>query len=214
MAKFFILMALVTVAISVPTPPTTAQAYTTNYTLTFPDYVSDTYARFQGAIAIDLTTNAAYFELAGEEFLPLSIHTNFVAQPSSDGSTITGYMFEGPLCWKYPGAPSIIAEFFPLQVPPTAQYNGTSVINGVKVTGWTFQFLSSYNVLAWVNVADNSIVKIVYDTIPYVRHLEVDFKNTVVGTPSPSWFEVPNQASCKSSPWSSSPVMRMLRAMF
>ncbi|PRP81601.1 hypothetical protein PROFUN_01108 [Planoprotostelium fungivorum] len=211
--KFFILMALVAVAISIPTPPTTAQAYTTNYTLTFPDYVGDTYARFLGAVAVDLTTNAAYIELGGEEFLPLSIHTNFVAQPSSDGSTISTYMFEGPLCWKYPSIPSFISEFFPLQVPPTAQFNGTSVIDGVKVTGWTFDYLSAYDVLAWVSVVDNSIVKMVYDTVPYVKHFEVDFKNTVIGTPSPSWFQVPNEASCKSS-WTSSPVKRMLRAMF
>ena len=63
-----------------------------------------------------LNPKKAFLSMGGEEFVPIYLHSNMVAHPddSADGE-ITGYIFEGSLCWNMGNVPKSWLIVIPLQ---------------------------------------------------------------------------------------------------
>ncbi len=64
-------------------------------------------------------------------YLPVYVHTNFLASPDTATGIITGYVYENPLCWDLGQVPSDFLILFPLEIPATATWVGNKTFNGV-----------------------------------------------------------------------------------
>ena len=93
--------------------------------------------------------------------MPLYVHTNAIANPTVNPGQLTGYLFEGDICWtqsvsavcRFPAYlcrdinyifPQFWLQLFPLDIPANATYVGDKTINGTACSVWTWNPYESY----------------------------------------------------------------------
>jgi hypothetical protein len=200
------------------TPPKLPQQFYTNFTLVLPGYVSptDSPVFVSGFFALDYKNAGSFLEVGGEEYVPLSFHTSLVASPDGQGA-VTGYMYEGPLCWNFGSIPASLLIFFPFQLPSNASFVGNKVVAGQACTGWEFEaavFGVTAPVTIWVSTKSTTIVQIDVDDLEYLGDLQLNFFNTVAGPFSPSIYAPPNKVNPKldcTNPFETSLLARFFR---
>eukprot|EP01129_Flabellula_baltica_P010441 TRINITY_DN440_c0_g1_i1.p1 TRINITY_DN440_c0_g1~~TRINITY_DN440_c0_g1_i1.p1 ORF type:complete len:240 (-),score=56.54 TRINITY_DN440_c0_g1_i1:17-697(-) len=188
------LLAIVTV-LSGPTPPSLPQQFTTNFTVILTDFVTkNDKGRFEGFFALDYKNGGARLEIGGEEYIPLSFHTNFIATPNDTDGTVTGYMYEGELCWNAGSVSKSWLIFFPFQLPDNSTYAGDKVVNGVDCQHWWFNaYDEDYRVDVYVTKDDIPVIeRIILNDIPYSGPIQFDFLSTQPGPFDPSIYSPPN----------------------
>jgi len=176
-----------------PTPPPLPNQFRTNFTLSIVDFNNNANSLFKGYLAVNYVNGGGLFEFGGEEFVPLYIHTNIIANPND--VNITGYLFQGPLCWNVGEVPLTYLQLFPIEIPLNATYVGAQTVDGTLCWVWNWQeSIDSYgsDIQMWVSQKDSSIVRIVASQIQYIGDLQWDFQNRIVGPFSPNVYAEPN----------------------
>jgi len=196
------LIILSVVAIKGLTPPTISKQFTTNYTIVATDYVQNATSLFSGYIALDYKNGGGVYTISGEEYIPLFISTNVLANPNLKTGEITGYIYEGSLCWDVGSVPKSFLVLFPLEIPDDATFTGNITSDGKLCSTW--MWMESYlgysvQMKMWVAYQDGSIVRIYIDQIPYLDNIEWIFYETQVGPFNPNIYAPPKQ-HCTSSP--------------
>jgi hypothetical protein len=187
----------------VPPTPQLPQQFTSNFSVVFPDYVSPTNEPIYlgGFFALDYTVGGLKIELGGEEFVPLSFHTNVVVSPSQ--GVLTPYIYEGPLCWQFGAVPSVILTYFPFEIPANATFLGNKIVAGQPCTGWQFD-INVFGIITlitpatlWVSTKTDTIVQMIIGDIDYagVNQVQVNFFDTILGPFSPSIYAPPTKAN-------------------
>jgi len=177
------------------TPPALGKQFTTNWTLTAVNWVGPGAPVFSGWLALDDINGGASLSFGGEEFIPLYVHTNAIANPNVNPGQLTGYLFEGPICWTQ-SVSRFWLQLFPLSIPPNATYVGDKTVNGVPCSVWTWTPYESYYIDMWVNKKTtqwgSAIVQILIKNSPYVGDVLWGFSNTNVGPFNPHIYDPPN----------------------
>eukprot|EP01119_Soliformovum_irregulare_P006031 TRINITY_DN17787_c0_g1_i1.p1 TRINITY_DN17787_c0_g1~~TRINITY_DN17787_c0_g1_i1.p1 ORF type:complete len:226 (+),score=62.64 TRINITY_DN17787_c0_g1_i1:79-756(+) len=220
MKTAFLLIVVACIALSsAQTPPQINKQFTTNYTFVATNFVSNTTTSlFKGFFALDYLNGGAVFTLGGEEFVPIYISTNLVANPNVQAETITGYIYEGDLCWDVGQISKDWLVLFPLSIPFSATFQGNQTIDGQLVGGWKWPVSGEgYNayVEAWVNYKVGSLVQIVFSELPFVGEVKWNFFNTVVGPMNPDVYAAPKIKCTPFTPMASkeSFVIKTLKAI-
>jgi len=199
------------------TPPVLAKQFTCNYTIqdiTFAN-TTDINLLFNGFFALDDLNGGGKFVLGGEEYIPLYIHTNFVAHP--DKGNITGYFYEGKICWDVGQVPIDYLHIFPLDIPPSATFIGNSTNkNGDLLSQWEFvQSYSGYSALIdlFARYADNGIDKIIISDLPYLDSVTWQFYNIKTGPFDPHIYDPP-ALKCVSGPFANISPVKTMRGFY
>jgi len=212
MIKILLTLALVGIALSskgnieilhseAPTPPPLPKEFRTNFTLSIVNFNDNANSLFTGYLAVNYINGGGLFEFGGEEFLPLYIHTNVIANPNTEN--ITGYLFQGPLCWNVGEVPLTYLQLFPIEIPSNATYVGVQTVDGTSCTVWNWQESIDFygaDIQMWVSQKDSSIVRIVASQIEYIGNLQWDFQNRIVGGFNPNVYSPPN-LDCITNPF-------------
>jgi len=176
-----------------PTPPVINKQFRTNFTVSLATFNATTF--FQGYLALDYINGGGLLNFGGEEIIPLYFHTNLVATPNVQTQMITGYIYQGPLCWDVGVVPITFLQLFPLEVPYNATYLGIQTVNGIKCTVWLWdENYDGYGgtIEMWVSVKESTVVQIITGAIPYVNDIIWGFTNTITGAFNPSIYGAPN----------------------
>jgi hypothetical protein len=173
------------------TEPKVPQQFISNITVSLPYYQSP--VSFSGSIAIDAINAGAFVDIGGEDYWPISFHTNLVASPDHQGN-IDLYMYEGPICWNWGTVQTDILSYYPLQIAPNATSLGNQVIEGQLCSGWSFD-VEIFPVVAWVSVENSNLVQLTVDNLGYAGAVEITFFDTVVGPFDPTIYAPPNKVN-------------------
>jgi len=185
------------------TPPLLAKQFTTNWTIAAVNWVGPGAPVFAGYLALDDKNGGGRLEFGGEEFIPLYVHTNAIANPNVVPGQLTGFLFEGAICWTQ-SVSRVWLQLFPLVIPPNAIYVGDKTVNGVPCSVWTWAPYSTYFIDMWVNKkstpAGHAIVQILIKNSPYVGDILWGFTNTVPGPFSTNIYNPP-KLNCTAPPF-------------
>jgi len=185
------------------TPPVLAKQFTTNWTITAVNWVGSGAPVFSGSLALDDKSGGAALSWGGEEFVPIYIHTNAIANPTVTPGQLTGYIYEGDICWTQ-SVSQVWLQLFPLVIPPNATYVGDKTINNIPCSVWTWTPYESYFIDMWVNKKatpfGSAIVQILIKNSPYVGDILWGFSSTVPGPFSASVY-APPKLNCVPPPF-------------
>jgi len=142
------------------TPPTLAQSFTAQFTLTYNDtyYSPKKLITFAGELAFDFSKSGFYFMIDAVDTVPFSVSTGFILYPDRGGLE---FLWVNPERDAYSIVilPWIITLLFPTYtLPPDAIYAGETVINGDRCSMWNMAWTSK-STSVWVRESDGAIVK-------------------------------------------------------
>jgi len=189
-----VLVALVCLAtLTTCRPPKLGKVFSTNFTLVADNFEQNPQS-LQGFLAFNDHTGAGRAEFAGVEYVPLYLQTTFVADPGA--GLIRGYWYAGPICWVGEVNKDDL-RLFPLEIPPSAVFNGNETYNGMECSLWTIT-TSRYDVPIqfWVDESEEypdgqPLAKVVFGP-PFIGSVELRFNNYVVGNFSSSLYQPPH----------------------